>query len=203
MPLSQTEANEAESRLSPDGRWLAYVSRESEESNVYVRPFPSGEGKWQISVDGGAEPRWRGDGKELFYLAKDQRLMAVPINAATSFEPGVAKVLFETSRFGLPPYLADQESMVLLGRLYRFGRWPALSVQSGRGWDRFVADHGCGQLAGAAEEMMRVSVRRCLTALLRLRGTRLAIRPVSLTIAPLSRCSAPACRPFRVWDTPR
>jgi Tol biopolymer transport system component len=105
VPLSQTET-EAESRLSPGGRWLAYVSGESGEGNVYVRPFPSGEGKWQISVGGGAEPRWRGDGKELFYLTRDHKMMALPIGAATSFEPGVAKVLFEASRFGLSPNLA-------------------------------------------------------------------------------------------------
>jgi Tol biopolymer transport system component len=106
VPLTQTDATDAESRLSPDGRWMAYVSRESGASDVYVRPFPSGEGKWQISPRGGAEPRWRGDGKELFYLAKDQNLMAVPIKANSTFEPGEPKVLFATDRLGLPPQLA-------------------------------------------------------------------------------------------------
>src|SRR5207245_8395319 len=53
--------------ISPDGKWLAYESRESGRSEVYVRQLPSGPGKWQISSQGGIQPRWSGDGRELFF----------------------------------------------------------------------------------------------------------------------------------------
>ncbi len=58
-------------------------------------PFPSGEGKWPISVDGGTEPAWRADGKELFYLAPDRYMMAVPITASSPLQPGTPQRLFE------------------------------------------------------------------------------------------------------------
>jgi Tol biopolymer transport system component len=64
----QTAADESEAQLSPDGRWVAYTSNESGTGEVYVRPFPTGEGQWKVSVKGGMEPRWRGDGRELYYL---------------------------------------------------------------------------------------------------------------------------------------
>ena len=64
----QTAADESEAQLSPDGRWVAYTSNESGTSEVYVRPFTTGEGRWKVSVKGGTEPRWRGDGRELFYV---------------------------------------------------------------------------------------------------------------------------------------
>jgi Tol biopolymer transport system component len=66
--FQQTAANESQAQLSPDGRWVAYTSDESGKSEVYVRPFPTGEGRWKISVKEGFEPRWRGDGRELFYV---------------------------------------------------------------------------------------------------------------------------------------
>jgi hypothetical protein len=63
---------------------------------VYVRPFPSSEGRWQVSVAGGHEPRWRRDGKEIFYLAADRKLMAVPVQTAGSTsQVGTATALFE------------------------------------------------------------------------------------------------------------
>jgi Tol biopolymer transport system component len=82
--------------LSPDGRWAAFVSEESGRNEVYVRRFPTGDGKWQISVDGGVEPRWRDDGKELFYLAPDRSLMAVPIRTGVTVDAGQPIRLFET-----------------------------------------------------------------------------------------------------------
>ena len=73
------------SQVSPDGRWLAYNAQESGRLEVYVQSFPApGGGKWQISKDGGRFPRWRRDGRELFYIANDERLMAVPVRSATS-----------------------------------------------------------------------------------------------------------------------
>ena len=67
-PLLATPFSETQAQLSPDGRWLAYASDESGTSEVYVQPFPSSGGKWQISSGGGRQPRWRHDGKELFFL---------------------------------------------------------------------------------------------------------------------------------------
>jgi serine/threonine protein kinase len=96
VPLLQTEFREAQAQLSPDGRWFAYASNESGRNEVYVRAFPSGEGRHQISTQGGLEPTWRGDGKELFYLAADRTLMSVPVTTGSTFEAGLPVRLFET-----------------------------------------------------------------------------------------------------------
>jgi len=96
-PFLQTESNELYPCFSPDGRWLAYVSDESKQNEVYVRPFSGPGGKWQISTAGGTRPRWRRDGKELFYLSNDNKLMAVAINATVStIEVGDVRPLFQT-----------------------------------------------------------------------------------------------------------
>ncbi len=96
----QTEFNENQGQLSPDSRWMAYSSDESGQREIYVRPFPPGDGKWKISNAGGEQPRWRGDGKELFYSAPDGQLFAVPIKAMTggkqALEPGVPESLFNS-----------------------------------------------------------------------------------------------------------
>lgn len=93
----QTEFNETQGRFSPDNRWLAYVSNESGRSEVYVQSFPPSGGKWQISTTGGAQPRWRSDGKELFYISPDRKLMAVDVNSLQSFGVGAPKLLFQTT----------------------------------------------------------------------------------------------------------
>jgi Tol biopolymer transport system component len=80
--------------FSPDGRYLAYQSNESGRFEVYVQSFPGPGGKWQISTSGGVEPRWRADGKELYYRAPDQKLMAVEVQAGSSFSAGVPQPLF-------------------------------------------------------------------------------------------------------------
>ncbi len=95
VPFLQSEFNERSGQFSPDGRWMAYVSDESGRVEVYVQSFPPGGGKWQISTNGGAEPQWRRDGKELFYLAPDNKLMAVDIQSGKGFEAGVPKSLLE------------------------------------------------------------------------------------------------------------
>ena len=97
-PLSflQTEFNERQGRLSPDGRFMAYVSDESGRWEVYVQPFPASGSMWKISTGGGADPRWRRDGKELYYLAEDRKLMAVEVKTSAGFDPGVPKALFDT-----------------------------------------------------------------------------------------------------------
>jgi Tol biopolymer transport system component/predicted Ser/Thr protein kinase len=94
--LIATTADEVQAQLSRDGHWIAYCSDESGQYEVYVRPFPSSEGRWQVSAAGGYEPRWRKDSKEIFYLAANRKLMAVPVQAAGStFQVGTATALFE------------------------------------------------------------------------------------------------------------
>jgi dipeptidyl aminopeptidase/acylaminoacyl peptidase len=96
FPFLQTPANELRGRFSPDGRWIAYVSNESGRNDVYVAPFSGRGSKWQISAAGGNFPRWRRDGKEIFYLAPDNTLMSVGVNGAGSaFETGTVRPLFQ------------------------------------------------------------------------------------------------------------
>ena len=92
--LLQTEFNESEGRLSPDGRWIAYVSDESGRDEVYVRSFPQADSRWQISVAGGRVPRWRRDGRELFYLSPHGEVLAVDVAADTVFRTSAPRMLF-------------------------------------------------------------------------------------------------------------
>lgn len=93
-----TQFDENYARFSPDGRWLAYTSNESGRPEVYVAPFPGGNGKWQVSSAGGAFPRWRGDGRELYCLAADNTLIAVTVaSTATGFEVGGSQNLFKAN----------------------------------------------------------------------------------------------------------
>jgi Tol biopolymer transport system component len=81
FPLLATSAIEQWGQFSPDGRWVAYQSNESGRFETYVRPFPGPGGQWPVSTSGGIQPRWRRDGKELYYLAPDGKLMAASIDA--------------------------------------------------------------------------------------------------------------------------
>jgi serine/threonine protein kinase len=95
VPYLQTPFNEGDAQLSPDGRWMAYASNESGQPQVYVQAIPASGAKWQISPAGGVQPRWRRDGKELFYISTDQKLMAVPVKSGDGFEAGASQPLFE------------------------------------------------------------------------------------------------------------
>jgi len=100
FPYLQNDFNERFAKLSPNGQWLAYVSDETKRDEVYVQGFSgtrSGSGgKWQVSTSGGIYPVWSRDGKELFFIGSDQKLMAVEVNGGAKFEAGVPKPLFET-----------------------------------------------------------------------------------------------------------
>jgi Tol biopolymer transport system component len=85
-----------EPQISPDGRWLAYNSDELGRWEVYVQPLQAPGEKLRLSTNGGAQPRWRKDGRELFYLALDGTMMAVPITAGATLVPGIPKSLFQT-----------------------------------------------------------------------------------------------------------
>ena len=109
-PFLQTTANEVQGRLSPDSRWMAYTSNETGSFEVYVQSFPAGGGKWQVSNGGGSEPHWRADGTELFYIAADKKMMAVPVQIVPTFAPGAPKALFETqAQAVLEPYWSNYD----------------------------------------------------------------------------------------------
>ena len=95
-PFLRSEANETGGRFSPDGRWMAYASDETGRDEVYVVPFPGPGGKWQVSSEGGAQPRWERDGKELFFLARDRKLMSVEIAQGATLGGSAPRPLFET-----------------------------------------------------------------------------------------------------------
>lgn len=107
----KTNFNERWARFSPDGRWVAYTSNESGHDEIYVRPFlepaastskdGSSGGQWQVSTAGGIYPLWRSDGKELYYLAPEGQMMAVPITVAgTALAPAAPVVLFLPRIYG-------------------------------------------------------------------------------------------------------
>ncbi|HJU42534.1 MAG TPA: hypothetical protein VJ691_06945, partial [Vicinamibacterales bacterium] len=83
-PLIQTEFEELYPRFSPDGRWIAYQSDQSGRDEIYIQPFPGPGSKVQVSTEGGSQVRWRADGRELFYLGLDERLMAVSLRLPTT-----------------------------------------------------------------------------------------------------------------------
>jgi Tol biopolymer transport system component len=87
---------DVEGQFSPDGHWVAYSSNESGRWQVYVVPFPGLGSKYQISTDGGQQPRWRRDGKELFFLSRDRKLMTTAVEAGATFEFSAPTALFET-----------------------------------------------------------------------------------------------------------
>ena len=106
FPFLQTQFDERQGRFSPDGKWIAYTSNESGTWQVYVnRSFTFSGGKWQVSTNGGAQPQWRRDGKEIFYLSPDRKLMTVDVQGnGPTFEAGVPKAMFELriQSVGLP-----------------------------------------------------------------------------------------------------
>jgi serine/threonine protein kinase/Tol biopolymer transport system component len=93
--FQQTDFDEDDAHLSPDGRWVSFTSNETGQYEVYVRPFPGPGGKWQISTDGGDFSAWRSDGRELYYLAPDGGVMVVDVDGSgSSFKAGEPSKLF-------------------------------------------------------------------------------------------------------------
>jgi Tol biopolymer transport system component len=97
FPFLSTPFNEQQGVFSPDGKWLAYQSDESDRFEIYVRPFPGPGGQSQVSIGGGHSPRWRADGKELYYVAPDLKLMAAKVVVqGSAFTVGTPESLFQT-----------------------------------------------------------------------------------------------------------
>ncbi|MGH9753539.1 MAG: protein kinase domain-containing protein, partial [Blastocatellia bacterium] len=96
-----TQFDERLAKVSPDGRWLAYRSNESGSNEIYVQSFPEPGRKVLVSKGGGSLPRWRRDGRELYYVATDDKLMAVPVETSANFAPRAPVALFDLGSYGL------------------------------------------------------------------------------------------------------
>jgi len=104
-PLLEEKHYEAQPRISPDGRWMVYLSDESGRSEIYVRPFPEvNAGKWLISASGGYSPLWSRDGRELFYRSGDATI-SVSVKTNQTFSFSTPRVLFRGSYVSLAPDL--------------------------------------------------------------------------------------------------
>jgi eukaryotic-like serine/threonine-protein kinase len=110
----QTPFEEVRGRFSPDGRWIAYVSNESGRDEVFVRPFPSADRKWQVSIDGGSAPQWRGDGKELFYVKSDGSFFGVSTGTTSEFNADRPQKLFSTPIRNNRDYSVSQDGQRFL-----------------------------------------------------------------------------------------
>ncbi len=95
-PFQAGKFDESNGQISPDGKWVAYASNESGEWEIYVTTFPTAAGKWQVSRGGGMEPRWRGDGKEIFYIGARSTLTALPVSTEGTFSSGNPTPLFQS-----------------------------------------------------------------------------------------------------------
>jgi Tol biopolymer transport system component len=115
VQIARTNFDETNGQLSPDTKWVAYQSNETGRFEIYVQPFPGPGGKSPVSRNGGAQLRWRRDGKELFYVAADDRLMAVPIQLPSNSSPleiGTPVPLFATHIGGAVQGANRQQYMV-------------------------------------------------------------------------------------------
>lgn len=135
-PFLQFNSSSAVPAFSPNGKWLAYCSTESGDQKVYVVPFPGPGGKWQVSPAGGCLPRWRRDGKELFYLSADNRIVAVEVRGdGSTFAMGAVNPLFETrvyrSNFGGFDVAADGQRFLIC---YEPGQ-PNVAIALVENWD--------------------------------------------------------------------
>jgi Tol biopolymer transport system component len=97
IPLVKTKFSEHGGVLSPDGKYLAYRSSESGQTEIYVQEFPEAKSKYQVSTSGGFDPFWRGDGRELYYRTRDRKIVAVPIQPGATFNSGTPQPLFEST----------------------------------------------------------------------------------------------------------
>jgi Tol biopolymer transport system component len=107
-PFLRTQFNESAPRFSPDGRWLAYASDESGRPEIYVQPYPGPGGKWKISTEGGMEPVWNRNGKELFYRSGG-KMMAVDVATSTSFSADKPRMLFDGPYLPTPATLPNYD----------------------------------------------------------------------------------------------
>jgi Tol biopolymer transport system component len=129
VPFLITDFDKRRGRFSPDGRWVAYESTESGRFDIYARGFPETGGKWQVSVAGGAFPRWRRDGREIYYVAPDSKLVAAEVKpSGAALEVGSSKELFSVKLTGSFDYdvTADGNRFLVNSRIE--GEVPPITV---------------------------------------------------------------------------
>ena len=117
IPIVNTPFEELNGQFSPDGRWVAYETNESGRFEIVVQPFPAPTGKWQVSTAGGIQPRWRNDGKELYFISPDGKLMAASITAGTAFAAATPAPLFSVT---LAPGAGSNKQQYAVSRDGRF-----------------------------------------------------------------------------------
>ncbi len=130
VPLLATPAFEGEAAISPDGRWLAYVSNEGGGDELYVRPWPNvTSARWPVSHNGGAEPVWSPNGRELYYIRGDRELMAVRVDASSTFHASEPQALFSAEPYiagnGHAGYVVSRDGRFLFGEQLGSGSGPS------------------------------------------------------------------------------
>jgi hypothetical protein len=114
FPVVATNFVDFTPSFSPDGKWLAYANDETGRQEVYIQPFPTGSGRWQVSTAGGVGPKWRKDGKELFFWSTDQQMMAVDVSQkGTSLQLGTPHALFKAANVSGYTVSADGKKFVM------------------------------------------------------------------------------------------
>jgi Tol biopolymer transport system component len=141
VPYLQTPFDELNARFSPDGKWMAYQSNESGRFQIYVQTVPPSGAKYQISSAGGTDPHWRRDGKELFYVAADQKLTAVPVKLGTTVEAGAPQPLFPVFPIGASFffYVPMHDGQRFLVNVPAGGEAAAQPVTVVTNWERALA----------------------------------------------------------------
>jgi dipeptidyl aminopeptidase/acylaminoacyl peptidase len=120
--VANTAFDESQAQFSPDGHFVTYQTNESGQYQIVVQTFPQATGKWQVSTGGGRSPRWRADGKELYFIAPDGKLMAATVTASGSaFEPGTPVALFQTRIYNgvtpvRPQYAVSKDGRFLINQ---------------------------------------------------------------------------------------
>jgi serine/threonine protein kinase len=124
----RTPFGEQDGHFSPDAKFLVYNSDESGQHQIYVQPVPPNGSKWQVSKAGGANPAWRRDGKEIFYVAPDRKLMAVPVKTEPAFEATTPQTLFEAGNGAYIPSPDGQRFLVVVPAGGEAAQAPSLTV---------------------------------------------------------------------------
>jgi Tol biopolymer transport system component len=130
----ETPFNAQMGTFSPDGHWVAYVSNDSGKDEIYVVPFPNPGARVQVSIAGGSQPRWRRDGREIYYLSPEAKIMAVELpTGMVDFRVGAVRPLFALSGLtGVPGFLydvsADGQKFIAVQELERTSTVPLTVV---------------------------------------------------------------------------